>query len=127
MRGGTKQDAKEVGRQKQLLTQQEREIAHLKAQLERRQVCTCFNPPFAVSQPQHRADVGQQWHLWLYTHHVPNLGDEQWPGMQSIPGSHCRGWLCCCRCCCCCCVLQAVMTYIVDAALCLYVHGTVSR
>ena len=38
VRGGTKEDARGMARQKELLTQQEREIAHLHAQLEKMQV-----------------------------------------------------------------------------------------
>ena len=38
MRGGTKGDAKEVTKQRERLTQQEREIAQLRAQLDKMQV-----------------------------------------------------------------------------------------
>lgn len=58
VRGGTKQDAKEVGRQKQLLTQQEREIAHLKAQLERRQAA--------------EADIDRKGHTRSNDHGIPS-------------------------------------------------------
>lgn len=97
VRGGSKEDARGMARQKELLTQQERELAHLRAQLASMQVCLASQSSaspayadscmFADSCPLQRLAWGCPTYQ-LLAHHVADK-------VQCVVGSQAFSWCHC--------------------------------